>query len=197
MIIDWFTENYLEVLGTISGLLYLYFSVKQNIWLWPLGIISSILYIYVFFVSKFYADMSLQFYYVFISIYGWIIWSGNKNDGSENELKVSKTKLKSALILTFVTLMIFLIYSIILNQTDSTIPYWDAFTTSASIVATWMLAHKKIEHWIIWIIVDLVSLGLYIYKGLYATSFLFFIYSLIAVIGYFEWKKEYQKNLKL
>ena len=184
---DWLTENYIEIIGTITSLLYLYFSVKQNILLWLFGIISSALYIYIFFVSKFYADMSLQVYYVFISIYGWIIWSDKVND---SKLKTSETSLTMASILLIITIIIFWIYVMILKRTDSTIPYWDAFTTAASITATWMLARKKIEHWIIWVVVDVVSLGLYIYKGLYTTSFLFLIYTIIAIVGYYEWKKD-------
>jgi nicotinamide mononucleotide transporter len=83
---------------------------------------------------------------------------------------------------------------ILINFTDSEIPYWDAFTTAGSFVATWMLARKIIEHWLIWIIVDSVSLGLYIYKGLYATVILFAVYTLLAVMGYIEWKKELKTN---
>jgi nicotinamide mononucleotide transporter len=72
---DWIINNIVEIIGTISGLIFLYLEIKQNKWLWPLGLLTSVMYIYVFFVAKLYADMSLQFYYVFISIYGWIIWS--------------------------------------------------------------------------------------------------------------------------
>jgi len=81
-------------------------------------------------------------------------------------------------------------YYILRRFTDSPIPFWDAFTTSLSIFATWMLARKKIEQWLIWIFVDLVSVGLYLYRGLYPTVFLFLVYAVMAVIGYYEWRKD-------
>ncbi len=80
--------------------------------------------------------------------------------------------------------------------TDSPIPYWDAFTTAVSFTATWMLARKILEHWILWILVDAVSMGLYLYRGLYPTLVLFTIYTTMAAIGYFEWKKTYTREFQ-
>ena len=88
MLFPWLSEHYIEVLGCITGLIYLYFSIKQIIWLWPLGIITSFLYIFVFFQSKFYAGMSLQVYYLFISIYGWFYWSKGKKDEGGNKIPI-------------------------------------------------------------------------------------------------------------
>jgi len=190
----WVVDHYIELLGTIFGLLYILFSIKQNIWCWPLGLISSIIYVAVFFSAKFYADMGLQFYYVFISIYGWYHWIYGGKTQNNQQLDVTKTSLKLSLLLFVLNIILFIIISFILiNFTDSDIPYWDAFTTAASIIATWMLAQKKIEHWIIWVIVDIISLGLYLYKGLYATVFLFAVYTVLAFIGYSQWKKDLRK----
>ena len=192
---SWFIDHYIELLGTIFGLLYIFFSIKQNIWCWPIGLISSVIYVSVFFNAKFYADMGLQLYYVFISIYGWYYWIYGGKSTSKNQLEVTTTGLKLGFLLFLVNLGLFLFISFVLvNFTDSEIPYWDAFTTAASIVATWMLAQKKIEHWILWIIVDTVSLGLYIYKELYATVILFAVYTVLAFFGYLEWKKSLQKT---
>lgn len=189
-IITWILENYVEIIATFTGLIYVYLSVKQNIWLWIFGIITSTLYIYVFFISKLYANMSLQFYYVFISLYGWILWSKNKSNNSKAELFVSKTNNKLAVVLLLITIVIFILYTVVLKKTDSTIFYLDAFTTSASITATWMLARKKIEHWIIWIVVNIIYVGLYFNQELYPTLLLYAVYTILAVIGYFKWKKE-------
>jgi len=192
---SWFIDHYIELLGTIFGLLYIFFSIKQNIWCWPIGLISSVIYVSVFFNAKFYADMGLQLYYVFISIYGWYYWIYGGKSTSKNQLEVTTTGLKLGFLLFLVNLGLFLFISFVLvNFTDSEIPYWDALTTAASIVATWMLAQKKIEHWILWIIVDTVSLGLYIYKELYATVILFAVYTVLAFFGYLEWKKSLQKT---
>ncbi len=195
-ILLWISQNYIELLGSIFGLLYILFSIKQNIWCWPIGFITSALYIYVFFISKFYADMGLQVYYLVISLYGWYHWMFGAKNKKQDDLKITKTGLRVGIILFLANAVTFIFIAYILvNFTDSEIPYWDAFTTSASFVATWMLARKMIEHWIIWIIVDLVSLGLYIYKGLYPTVILFAVYTILALLGYLEWKKAIKKQL--
>lgn len=196
VIFNWFVNNYIEFLGTVFGLIYISFSIKQNILLWPVGIITSALYIYVFFYSKFYADMSLQVYYLVISFYGWYNWLHGKNKDTEsNHIQIITVTKKLSAILIVITFVLFLFIAFILkNYTDSPLPYWDSFTTAASIVATWMLTKKYIEQWLIWVIVDSVSLGLYIYKGLYSTSFLFFVYTILAIFGYLEWKKEIKKS---
>lgn len=188
------SDPFIEILGAITGLIYLYFSVKQNIWLWPLGMVTSLIYVYVFFQEKFYAGMSLQFYYFGISIYGWYFWQ--KGTGEEKgKLPVIRAKGKEWFIFIFISLVLTWVSGYALDHyTDSPIPYWDAFTTAGSIVATWMLARKYLEHWLFWIVIDVVSIGLYIYKGLYPTVFLFFAYTGLAVLGYFQWKKEWIKN---
>lgn len=190
-ILLWIAQNYIEILGLIFGLFYIILSIKQNIWCWPAGLITSALYIYVFFGSKFYADMGLQVYYLIVSIYGWYNWMYGSKSKKQDDLKVSRTKVKLAVYLSLAFIILFVLISYILvNFTDSEVPYWDAFTTAASFVATWMLAQKLIEHWIIWIVVDTVSLALYIYKGLYPTVILFAVYTLLAILGYVAWRKQ-------
>jgi len=187
---NWITDNIVEIIGTLSGLLFLYLEIKQNKWLWPVGLLTSVMYIYVFFVAKLYADMSLQFYYVFISIYGWILWSRRKKQ-QEKELPVIQLNMSLSLKLIVASIAIYaLIAFILVNFTDGSVPYWDAFTTALSIVATWMLARKILEQWLVWIVVNSVSLGLYIYKDLNFTAVLFFFYTTMAVVGYLQWKKD-------
>ncbi len=189
--ISWFSGNYVEVLGVITSLVYLYFSVRQIIWLWPFGIISSALFILIFFNGKFYADMGLQVYYVGVSIYGWIYWSrGGISRNEKSSLPVCRISSQLALVLsvTGIVIMLGIVY-ILKNFTDSDVPWGDGFTTAGSIVATWMLARKVLEHWLVWIFVDSVAAGLYFYKGLYPSFLLYLIFTIIAVIGYFHWKK--------
>lgn len=192
---SWLGAHYVEILGVILSILYLNFSIRQNILLWPLGIASALLYMVVFFQSKFYADMGLNAYYVVISIYGWILWSRAKeNQGSD--LPVSRLNKKTALILLGITAAAFGLIGVILERyTDSPLPYWDAFTTALSFTATWMLARKILENWMLWIVVDAVSMGLYLYRGLYPTLFLFAVYTTMAVIGYVKWRRSYQSQL--
>lgn len=191
MNMDWLSNHYIEVFGALTGILYVILEIRQNIWLWPLGLITSSVYIWVFFTSKFYADMGLQTYYVIISIYGWYWWlKGGEKKYDKESLPVTGISMKLTTILAAVFIVLFaLIYFILVSYTDSPLPLGDAFTTALSIVATWMLARKIIEHWILWVVADLVSMALYIYKGLYPTVVLFAVYTVMAVIGYNEWRK--------
>ena len=186
-IINYLETNWIELLGTILSIIYLYLSIKQRIGLWVFGFLCSLLYVIVFFQAKFYADMSLQFYYLAVSVYGWFSWKA-KSKKTESVLAISKTNLKSAIVLVFIGIVIYFIYYYVLSQfTDSPLPRADSFTTALSIVATWMLARKKLEHWLLWIIVDSVSVSLYVYKELYITAVLFGIYTIMAMVGYYQW----------
>lgn len=178
----------LEIIGVIIGLVYLYLEYKANIWLWPVGVIMPIVYTIIFYQSKFYADMGIYIYYFFASIYGWYIWS--KSTKETDEVLISHTPLKHIGKLIVIFCAIFIAIAFILIQfTDSTVPYGDSFTTSLSIIAMWMLAHKYIEQWLLWIVVNVASTILYFWKGLDATAMLFIIYSIIPFFGYFKWKK--------
>ena len=194
--ISWLGAHYVEILGVIFSILYLFFSIRQNILLWPLGIASALLYMVVFYQSKFYADMGLNGYYVVISIYGWILWRRGSREG-ESGLPVSRLGMRNAVVLLVITLAAFGIIGMILDRyTDSPVPYWDAFTTAVSFTATWMLARKILENWILWIIVDAVSMGLYLYRGLYPTLLLFAVYTTMAVIGYLKWFRAYNTGMQ-
>lgn len=189
---DWLLLHLDELTGIIISLAYLYFSIRQNILLWPLGLISSAIYVFIFYKAGIYADMGLQVYYVIISVYGWYYWSRKKDKSAVKVHSVIHASNTIFGLLLFTIVLFILLSQILIHFTDSTIPYIDAFTTALSISATWMLARKYIEHWIIWIVVDLVSSGVYYYKGLYFTIFLYLIYSLMAIVGYHAWLKDYR-----
>ncbi len=188
----WFINHFEEFLGTLFSLIYLYYSIRQNIWLWFWGLMASAIYAYIFFKYAIYADMGLQVYYIFFSIYGWYSWYfGNLKKSKTEQPHIRFTEKKVAIILIIITLVLFVLMSqLLINFSDSKIPYWDAFTTAAGITATWMLAKKYIEHWLVWIVVDLTSSGLYFYKELYFTIFLYLVYTFMAIIGYLQWKKD-------
>jgi nicotinamide mononucleotide transporter len=190
---EWISARAVEIAAVLFSLAYLYFSIRQQILLWPMGIISAILYMAVFYQSKFYADMGLNGYYLVVSVYGWIHWRRAGKEGAV--LPVSRITAPTAVVLGLLTLAGFLGIGWILDRfTDSPIPYWDALTTSASFAATWMLARKILEHWIVWIFADAISIGLYLYRGLYPTLVLFAVYTTMAIIGYLEWKKTISKE---
>jgi nicotinamide mononucleotide transporter len=134
--------------------------------------------------------MGLQTYYVLISIYGWYWWIRGGRQYKSDSLPVTVISRKLSAILFLIFIFLFAgIWYVLVNYTDSPVPLGDAFTTALSVIATWMLARKIIEHWILWVIADIVSMGLYIYKGLYPTVVLFAIYTVMAVVGYREWRK--------
>jgi nicotinamide mononucleotide transporter len=193
-IISWILANYFELLGTILSIVYLIFSIKQSILLWPLGLISSAIYVYIFLQAGIYADMGLQIYYVLISIYGWYYWKKmqGKSKGHAPVKSVFESIYLKIVLLILTGLIVLILAQLLIHFTDSNIPYLDAFITGLSITATWMLAKKYIEHWIVWIIVDTVSAGVYFYKELYITIILYTIYAVLAVAGYKMWKKEFK-----
>jgi len=192
-IIKWLSENYIEVLGAILGIIYVFFSIRQSILTWPVGLLTSLLYVWVFFVSKLYADMGLQMYYVLISIYGWYEWLHGNQTNHSVSIRISRLSLKLAGILFAVSFVIFIvIWFVLKNYTDSPLPVADALATALSIVATWMLARKILEHWLVWIFVDTFSIGLFWYKDLHPTIFLFIVYTIMAIVGFKEWKKTYE-----
>lgn len=195
-ILSFLIEHWFESLAALLGFISIYLQIKQNAWYWPISIIMVMMYVVVYYNTRFYADMSLQFYFLFVGIYGWYYWiSGKKTklaDGDEHKKVVSLNK-KEFVLAGVISLIFFgLIYLILSQFTNSDIPLGDAFTTGLSFVATWLLARKILENWIIWIIVDIVSTGLYIYKELYPTAILFFVLSILAFVGYYKWKKSMQ-----
>lgn len=193
--LDWAFANKVEISGTVFGLIYVWLSIRQSLYTWPVGIITSLLYFWVFFEAKFYAMMGLQGYYVLISIYGWWSWrQGTDSSSGESKLRLSYTTSELWIKLFVLNLLLTLImYFLFGKYTDSPLPFGDTFTTSLSILATWMLARKKIEQWLIWIVVDLICAGLYLYKGLYPSVLLFLVYAAMAGTGFYEWRKEFEK----
>lgn len=191
-VLNYIQVNWVEITGSILSLIYLYLSIRQKVSLWIFGFLASALYVVVFFDSKLYADMSLQLYYLVVSVYGWINWKRGKE---EKELPATVTTRKMWFKLALATVAIYFIYYfVLLYFTDSTIPKSDSLVGALSIIATWMLARKLIENWLVWIVANALCVGLYIYKGLYPTVILFVIYTVMAVVGYIQWRKTIENN---
>ena len=183
----------IEIIGACIGLAYLYLEYKANVWLWPVGILMSLFYVVIFFHGKFYADAAVYLYYIGANTYGLAAWLRSSRSGSDSSVSspIIHTPKKQILPLALVSVALWLVIFLILrNFTDSPIPWGDAFTTSLSIVAMWMLAQKQLEQWLLWVVVNAVSLCLYLWKGLYPTAVLYVVYTVVAVMGYFKWKKE-------
>jgi len=191
-LLNYISLHWFEIIAATLGIIAIYFQIKVKPFYWIISLVVSSMYIVVYFSAKLYADMSMQFYYVGMSIYGLYVWLSGNNNSDKKTIPISKIKnLKSWIIIVLISALSFIIIGYILkNFTDSNVPWWDSFTTSLSFVATWMLARKKIENWLVWIVVDATSVALYIYKQLYPTTILFIVLTLLAIVGYFQWKRE-------
>lgn len=198
LVIDWITANYFELIASGLGFIAIFLQIKQNVWYWLVSIIMVTMYIFIYIGARLYADMSLQVYYLVVSFYGWYMWLyGNHKNHQRSALKVTTVSKKATGILSAIALFLFFFIAWVLSSyTNSDLPYWDAFTTSLSFVATWMLARKVLENWLIWIVVDAVSVGIYIYKELYPTAVLFLFLTVLAFVGYRKWKKDMLFNVK-
>lgn len=200
-------EKILEYFGVLTGLLYLLLEIKQHRAMWIVGFITSLVYVFVFYSSKIYADMGLNLYYVGISVYGFWQWTRSRRKEKREEafaheitpeaatppapILYRSLTLPLATGIGIVLVAIFYgLYFILSRYTDSPIPVGDAFTTAVGIVATWMLARRIIEHWIFWIVVNFVSAYLYYVRGLYPTLFLYLCYAVLAAVGLYNWKKK-------
>ncbi|MDD3859406.1 MAG: nicotinamide riboside transporter PnuC [Bacteroidales bacterium] len=189
-VLEWLNLNWIEVTAAALGLFGIFLQIRQNHWYWLTSIIMVSFYIVVFYDSRFYADMSFQFYYLIVSIYGWYFWlSGRRKNNMERIVAYKLKPVQWLYTIGISVIMFFAIYFILKNFTNTDVALGDAFTTSLSIVATWLLARKIIENWLFWIVVDLVSSGLYIYKALYPTAILFVVLTVLAVVGYYKWKR--------
>lgn len=185
--------NYLEILGTIVGVIYLILEYRASIYLWIAGIIMPAIYIFVYYQAGLYADFGINVYYLLAAVYGWILWKWKKSDnGIVEKVDLPITQMSGRyylpLIVVFGVAWMGIAY-ILANFTNSDVVWFDSFTTALSIVGMWMLAHKYLEQWLAWIAVDVVSSGLYVYKELYFTAVLYAVYAIIAIFGYIKWKQ--------
>lgn len=185
---DYIAKNWLEIAGTIVGFIYLWQEVKASIWLWLTGIVMPAIYTVVFFENGLYADFAIQVYYIAAALYGFLMWEFGKKNQYGDELRIVHTTQRQMVWLCAITAVLFVpIYWILTTYTDSAVPFWDSLTTSMSFVALWMLAKKHVEQWIAWIVIDIISAGLYFYKGIYFTSMLYGVYTVVAFYGYRKW----------
>ena len=178
----------LEWVAAIVGALSVYLSVRQNIWSWPTAIVNVVLYTFVFYGAKLYADMGLQVIYAVLSVYGWYEWlHGGEN---KTELHVTKTGARLAVVLMVMSAVGAIALGLFLKQaTDAKLPYLDSFLASTSLAAQYMMTRKKLENWLVWIFVDVLYVGMYVFKDLYVTAGLYAVFLALAVRGYIDWRR--------
>ena len=181
----------LEWFGVFTGILCVWLAAKNNIYSWPIALISVVIYIFIFFESKLYADMGLQVYFFGMNIYGWYYWSKHRNNPEASRPIANITQKEFLLSIAAIITFTFLLGHFLYTNTDASLPYIDSFCTACSLVAQIFLARKIIQNWLIWIFVDIIYVGVYIYKDLYATAFMYGLYVYIASVGYLEWRRAY------
>ena len=186
-----FLNIFLESTGIFFGFLSVWFSKRNNILVYPTGMISTSIFVYLLYSWGLIGDMLINGYYFIISIYGWFYWSQSKNGENLNKISIMNKCDKIIIIILFVFAIIFVLYIYTLfGKLNSIIAIVDTITTAIFFSGMWLMAKRKIENWIFWIIGDIVSIPLYFYKGLVLTSFQYLVFTLIAIAGYYSWKKE-------
>lgn len=183
---DW--KLILQLVGIALGLLYLYLEYKANIWLWVVGLIMPIVHGTLYFRAGLYADCSMQVYYILAGLYGLAVWSRGKRKSATAEPEISHPPFGVWMQIGVLYVAIHAtLYVLLTTFTDSTVPGLDSFTTALCIVAYWMLSRKYVEQWLVWLVVDAVTVGLYLYKGIPLTAGLYALYTGLAVAGYLRW----------
>lgn len=179
----------LEIFAVLCGLASVWFMKKENILVYPLGIINVLIYVYICYISRLYAYAGINVFYAVMSIYGWYNWL--RKNQTDERIRISRLRFREIWIYGVLIVFFFLLGRFLLQRfTDSEIPTWDALTTSLYIIAMWLLARKKIEHWILWITGDVISIGMFAWLNLYFSSFQFLVFTVIAIFGFVEWRRK-------
>jgi len=182
-----FQTTYLELVAVAFGLVCVWFMKKESVLAFPFGIVNVLIYVYIFFVARLYANAAINGFFFIMSVYGWYAWT--RKDSDDSTIRITRCSGLELLLNTLAIILFFVIIRIVLvRYTTSPIPSWDAATTAVYMVAQWLLSRKKIENWILWISADTVMIGLCAWEGLYFTSFQYLVFTIIAVLGFKEWR---------
>ncbi|MEG0466974.1 MAG: nicotinamide riboside transporter PnuC [Mucinivorans sp.] len=187
--------NYLEIIGVVVGLIYLYWEYRANALLWLAGIVMPAIYIIVYYDAGFYADMAINIYYLAASLYGLWFWLRKSEGGQARTITHTPRKYIAPCVVVSVVLWVS-IWWVLDRFTDSTVAVGDSFTTALSVVGLWLLSRKYLEQWLVWIAVDVVCAVLYLQKDLAPTGWLYALYTIIAIFGYYKWRKMMRDDTK-
>ena len=185
----------LESVAVVLGLLSVWFAKRDQIAVYPSGMLSTAIFVYILYQASLLGDMLINAYFFIVSIYGWYFWVRKKRQKTENPISRMNPLEKRMWFVFFMIILFFVagIYILFDKWQDWSAPI-DCFTTALFFVGMWFMARKRLEHWIFWIVGDLISIPLYLYKGLGLTSFQYLIFTLIAIFGYIQWKRIYNNN---
>lgn len=179
----------LQIIGTTLGLVYLWLEYKANIWVWIIGAIMPLVHGVLYLTKGIYADAAMQLYYVAAGAYGLMVWRRKPKSSDDGKIRHTPANWIGWLVAVYAVLHVVL-YLLLTEFTDSRVPFFDSMSTALSITAMWMLSRKLVEQWLVWLVVDMISVGLYFYKGIPLTALLYTIYCILAVVGYIRWHKQ-------
>ena len=188
---NYFISSPWELIGAASGLLCVWLIIRENIWNWPVGLAYALVSLLVFYKARLYSDLVLHVFYVFMNGYGWYYWlrgAGARSSGGR--LVVARLSRRRASLLGVATVIGIVAMGWLFDYyTDADLAYWDSTTTVMSFAAMWMAAHKYIENWFVWLVVDVLATGIYIFKGIWPYAVLYGIYIPMAVWGWMAWSR--------
>ena len=185
---EFIAKHWLDIVTTVLGLAYILFEYRASVWMWLVGFMMQALGRVLYYQKGLYADCGMEFYYLAMTVYGYWKWVHGTSEKKELPIRHFPRKLILPW-LGIIAAVWFVIYLILVNFTNSTVPIADSFTTALSIIGIWALAHKYLEQWFIWIAVDVVTCALYFYKDIPFKASLYALYVIIAIFGYLKWKK--------
>lgn len=186
-------SSLLELIAVLFAIAYLLLAVKENILCWSAALISTFIFLFIFWQVRLYMESGLQIYYIGMAIYGWHQWT--RSGEGETRLTITSWNHKQHIVaLALITIATILSGFILSSETDARLPFIDSFTTWSSVVTTYMVARKILENWLYWLVIDSVSIYLYLDRELYFTALLFAIYIIIILFGWFSWQKSYRQT---
>ena len=187
----------LEIFAVIFGFLSVWFSKNNNVLVFPTGLVNTSIFVYLLFKWELLGDMVINAYYFVVSIYGWYYWTRKNNNEYTPVTKLNISDKKIIIMIAALSCLLVSLMYTYFDKWSGVVSYVDIFTTSIFFVGMWLMAKRKIESWIYWIIGDIISVPLYLHKGLAFTSFQYFIFTFIAIAGYYKWKSIYNRKNRI
>lgn len=194
VITAWQAQSSLEVIAVFAAIMYLVLAIKENIWCWLFAFISTSIYIYLFHSVSLLSESLLNIYYLIMAIYGWIQW---RNGDQNKSRSITSWSFKRHVVLIFLTALMVPLLGFGMQKLGASMPYLDAFTTCFAVLATVMVAHKVLENWHYWLLINVTSVYIFIQKELFLTAAMFVLYVILTVIGFINWKQQYAQRNRL
>ena len=184
-----------EYIAVVLALAYLFFAMRQSLWCWPAAFFSTIIYTILFYNGALLMDSLLNVYYMIMAVYGWYFWRYGRNKSSDTTLTIQSWSLEKHLKHGIITMIIAIFVGYFMDSyTHADFAYLDSITTCFSLLATYLVVKKVLENWLYWVVIDGISMYLYVNKGFYPTTILFALYTLLAIWGYMQWQQDYEQD---